>query len=1434
VATVPASQDPVTANNSVDAQVTVFVVPDLTVTPTPANQRIPFGDVAPRSFSTAFTVANGNIATISDLKVVIPTPAVAVTTPPTVLVLTALTSSVGGTCDVATATCSYTTFAKNTSTTVTATWTISREAAALQFTATASTPAASPTPVNTSGTQVVDVVSVDLAVSVTGVPAQIAAGTPFTATFTVQNLGPSATATGASLLVSWDPALTAALPGGCSSTGPSSASCTLGPLAAAPASGSSTSFNIQFTGSVAGRGSRTITGLAKAPGADTPSTTDNEEPSSKLVNNTAMATVVVFVVPVVTVTPAPATQRVPFGDGPNRTFDTAFTVANDPTVDVSNLTVTIPTPSASASPALLQLDALTSSDGSPCSIVTHTCTYTTLAANTSVTVTATWTISQAKSGIQFTATATAPNPTPVAGVSGTQVVDVVSVDLRTAITVPASRESGTPFTVTVTVTNLGPSATATGASVLVSWDPLLPQTGGLPAGCASAGPSSATCTLPPLAVNADASFAIQFTGSNAGRGNRTITAVAKAPGADTASTDDNEEPASKLANNTASGTVLIQTTAGFTITATPPTLRVPVYPLPAPPVTTFDVKYTLVNDATTAIDGLTVTVPTPPVPAGRTLSATAATPAACAVTPSVVTCTFPTYPASTTTPVTITYTITGTDPADLVRDFVATATAANTTPLPPPASATVRVTVVEAKADLQVVSVGYGPPDQNHLQVPTGTPSGTFDAFITVRNAGPDTAQAPKLTFTPGTNIALTTTATGVTCTPPTNVCTFPGDIASGASSDLVIRFTLIASADGVHTRSATFVAGSATVDPDLTNNGGTVTGSINRAPAPKPDTGADSGPTVPSGGTLTFKTFVNGDSDPDTDVLQLICAGEVQPPTTPSTLCPLAATTVTFSATGGITPDNTPTVVITRNVDGTLTVTPTLTPLGTPPATPRVVRITIPVSIIDGQGATVSSQLELAVTETFAASVTGSYANSPPTPPESFGQKVSASRLGPSENTFAVLGGALGTNANGAAFTSTPMTYALSTVDDINVTGTVAKPATSDPNKITYIPAAGYTSDPPTRTPTDLADAPPDSFHYRATGMRGSAQAFTVDSRVSVEVRNQNPIGLDTLIKINPGSGPADVQPASNDIDGNTTAPIAVKSGGGPFLFDDEGKVTPAPTPPGIIHGLLVKCIGPVPPLDPTTKLPTTLPGCTDPAMKQPGQALEITALDNSGKITATLNADLTKVNVATDASVAGLVPFAAVVVDNYGGAAWSLVTIEIPDQPPDVIPGRQTVPMNSPPVVVLDTRLAARDANGDIVKVSSITQPAHGTATISADRFTISYQPAPGYVGPDSLTLNVTDGRGVASNSALLNIDVVQPPTQPVAISSAPGAAGGSGGSGSSATPAGSLAKTGGDPVPLTIAASLSLLLGLALVHAGRRRQVQPFLGQARHLRT
>jgi large repetitive protein len=71
--------------------------------------------------------------------------------------------------------------------------------------------------------------------------------------------------------------------------------------------------------------------------------------------------------------------------------------------------------------------------------------------------------------------------------------------------------------------------------------------------------------------------------------------------------------------------------------------------------------------------------------------------------------------------------------------------------------------------------------------------------------------------------------------------------------------------------------------------------------------------------------------------------------------------------------------------------------------------------------------------------------------------------------------------------------------------------------------------------------------------------------------------------------------------------------------------------------------------------------------------------------------------------------------------------------------------------------------DLDGDTLTVTSNTNPAHGTVSLSGGTFT--YTPAPDYNGPDSFTYTVSDGKG-GTATGTVNITVTAVDDSPVAV--------------------------------------------------------------------
>ena len=84
--------------------------------------------------------------------------------------------------------------------------------------------------------------------------------------------------------------------------------------------------------------------------------------------------------------------------------------------------------------------------------------------------------------------------------------------------------------------------------------------------------------------------------------------------------------------------------------------------------------------------------------------------------------------------------------------------------------------------------------------------------------------------------------------------------------------------------------------------------------------------------------------------------------------------------------------------------------------------------------------------------------------------------------------------------------------------------------------------------------------------------------------------------------------------------------------------------------------------------------------------------------------------------------------------------------NRPPTAVADAYTINADSG-ATLLDVLVNDSDPDGDALKIVSVTAPAHGTATVSGGR--ISYTPAAGYGGTDSLTYTIADPKGLTSTA-------------------------------------------------------------------------------------
>ncbi len=176
------------------------------------------------------------------------------------------------------------------------------------------------------------------------------------------------------------------------------------------------------------------------------------------------------------------------------------------------------------------------------------------------------------------------------------------------------------------------------------------------------------------------------------------------------------------------------------------------------------------------------------------------------------------------------------------------------------------------------------------------------------------------------------------------------------------------------------------------------------------------------------------------------------------------------------------------------------------------------------------------------------------------------------------------------------------------------------------------------------------------------------------------------------------------------------------------------------------------------------------DTTLPDVGESLTITALGAPLRGTAVLVSNGTLVNYTPTANYHGPDSFTYTVTDGVGGidTATVSVTVTSVNDLPTAVDDTFTVGENAlnAPLAVRANDTAAPDT-GEVLTVTAVTTPTHGTATITGAGATtaVSYTPAAGYNGPDSFRYTLSDGNG-GTATATVSITVTSTDTQPVAV--------------------------------------------------------------------
>jgi len=142
-------------------------------------------------------------------------------------------------------------------------------------------------------------------------------------------------------------------------------------------------------------------------------------------------------------------------------------------------------------------------------------------------------------------------------------------------------------------------------------------------------------------------------------------------------------------------------------------------------------------------------------------------------------------------------------------------------------------------------------------------------------------------------------------------------------------------------------------------------------------------------------------------------------------------------------------------------------------------------------------------------------------------------------------------------------------------------------------------------------------------------------------------------------------------------------------------------------------------------------------------GDALAVISISKPQFGTATTNGQT--VTYTPTANFVGVDHFTYIVSDGKGAQVAGSITVTVngaggPNQPPSA--ANEQVGTTPGTAVTINVLANDSDPNGDALLITIDSQPRHGTAVVQNGQ--IVYTPQPGYVGMDSFTYIVSDGKG------------------------------------------------------------------------------------------
>jgi hypothetical protein len=154
-------------------------------------------------------------------------------------------------------------------------------------------------------------------------------------------------------------------------------------------------------------------------------------------------------------------------------------------------------------------------------------------------------------------------------------------------------------------------------------------------------------------------------------------------------------------------------------------------------------------------------------------------------------------------------------------------------------------------------------------------------------------------------------------------------------------------------------------------------------------------------------------------------------------------------------------------------------------------------------------------------------------------------------------------------------------------------------------------------------------------------------------------------------------------------------------------------------------------------------------------GDSLSVLAVGVPAHGTAVIGPD-GRVTYTPSPNYFGPDSFSYTVADGAGGTGTGTVFLKVRPVNDAPVAGDDAVATDEDKKVSIAVRINDSDVDGDILAVTTVSAPAHGTA-VRTSASTITYTPAPNFHGVDSFVYMISDGRG-GTDTATVNV-AVQP---------------------------------------------------------------------------